>query len=433
MNNNVKSEYLFDNYLTQKKEVKNTSTISLQENINNPLLCKSGCSIINIPSEISCKGQLFPSNYPITPIKRSNNLLPSSIKNKNFSSSGIFWNKSKTFNDNSNINNNVNFAKRKLFALNMTPKSNSNQNQNQNFNFALGNFLNNNENNINNNINNNLPLFTPPKKEIQKEKSDEKENKNLNLIKNNNNNLTSNKISQSNKLFFTDYGLGYKCNCTKTSCNKYYCQCFNQGRYCHGCNCQNCQNKMPEYISSNKRPKEPEQKQKSITVTCTCTKSGCNKNYCECFKNKTKCNSQCRCRNCENIEATDKKDISISNNSNSNNNNNNNQELKYECCEANSVFIIKNKITVEDIPKKNRKIKIILNDISSSSSFSELKTIGKKSKRNELESGNNYLSNKKSKLSEENTDESLKAKKNDFSQSDLFDKDGKLILTHIKI
>ena len=189
---------------------------------------------------------------------------------------------------------------------------------------------------------------------------------------------------------------------------------------------------MPEYISSNKRPKETEQKQKSIIVSCTCTKSGCNKNYCECFKNKTKCNSQCRCRNCENIEATDKKDISISNNSNSNNNNNN-QELKYECCEANSVFIIKNKITVEDIPKKNRKIKITLNDISSSSSFSELKTIGKKSKRNELESGNNYLSNKKSKLSKENTDESLKAKKNDFSQSDLFDKDGKLILTHIKI
>ena len=43
------------------------------------------------------------------------------------------------------------------------------------------------------------------------------------------------------------------------------------------------------------------------------------------------------------------------------------------------------------------------------------------------------LSNKKSKISEENTNESLKGKKNDFSESDLFDKEGKLILTHIKL
>ena len=417
-NNNGKGYDFFDNYLTQKKEDKNNSSISLQENINNPLLCKSGCSVINMPSEISCKGHIFPSNYPITPIKRSNNLLSSSNKNKNFSSSGLIWNKSKTFNDNSNINNNDNYTKRKLFALNMTPKSNLNQNQNQNFNFALGTFLNNNNEN---NINNNIPLFTPPKKEIQKEKSEEK-NKNENEVKKMD--LNINKVGLSNKLFFTDYGLGYKCNCTKTSCNKYYCQCYNQGRYCHECNCQNCQNKIPEYISSNKRPEETEQnqKQKSIIVSCTCTKSGCNKNYCECFKNKTKCNSQCRCRNCENIES-DKKETSTYNN----------QELKYECCEANSVYIIKNKITVEDIPKRDRKIKITINDILSSSSSSEKNIIGKKSKRKELENASNYLSNKKSKKSEENTDENLKGKKNEYSQSDLFDKEGKLILTHIKI
>ena len=112
---------------------------------------------------------------------------------------------------------------------------------------------------------------------------------------------------------------------------------------------------------------------------------------------------------------------------------NNNQELKYECCEANSVYIIKNKITVEDIPKRDRKIKITINDILSSSSSSEKNIIGKKSKRKELENASNYLSNKKSKKSEENTDESLKGKKNEYSQSNLFDKEGKLILTHIKI
>ena len=83
------------------------------------------------------------------------------------------------------------------------------------------------------------------------------------------------------KLFFTDYGFGYKCNCTKTGCNKFYCQCFNRGRYCHVCNCINCNNKKPDYISSNKRPKESEEKNKTILISCTCTKSGCNKNYCE--------------------------------------------------------------------------------------------------------------------------------------------------------
>ena len=87
------------------------------------------------------------------------------------------------------------------------------------------------------------------------------------------------------KLFFTDYGFGYKCNCTKTGCNKFYCQCFNRGRYCHVFNYINCNNKKPDYtdyISSNKRPKESEEKNITILISCTCTKSGCNKNYCEC-------------------------------------------------------------------------------------------------------------------------------------------------------
>ena len=35
----------------------------------------------------------------------------------------------------------------------------------------------------------------------------------------NNNNIT--------KKFFTDYGgYGYKCSCSKTNCNRYYCECF---------------------------------------------------------------------------------------------------------------------------------------------------------------------------------------------------------------
>jgi hypothetical protein len=308
----------------------------------------------------------------------------------------------------------------------------NNQNINNNFNINLDAFL--------NNLNNAIGLFTPPKK-AKKEKSEEKnqENKLLSNSKSNEekkekeknddifNNDTSNiKHQIGNKLFFTDYGLGYKCNCSKTGCNKFYCQCYNQGRYCYECNCQNCQNKKPDYISSNKRPKEQndQEKQKTLIISCTCTKSGCNKNYCECYKNKVKCNSQCRCRNCENMN-NDKIDDTIFNN----------QNIKYQCCEANSISIIKNKIIINDVFKirRNSKIKIIINDILSDSSLSE-NIIGKKNKRNNGEKNEiNLMSNKKSKISEDNTNESLKGKKNELSESDLFDKEGKLILTHIKI
>ena len=413
INNNVQNYDLFDDCMTQKKEDKNNSLISLHDSINNPLLSKSNNPFANMPSKISYKGQIFPTNYPITPHKRNNNLLSSSNKNKNLSSSGSIWKRIKVFNNNGNTNNNIddNYAKRKLFVSNMN--TNINQEQNQNINFALNSFLNN-----ENNINNNITFFTPSKNRKEKEDKTEKE-KEKEKEKEEEKNRNSNKAT---KIFFTDYGLGYKCNCTKTGCNKFYCQCFNQGRYCHGCNCQNCQNKKPDYISSNRRPKETEEKLRETIISCTCTKSGCNKNYCECYKNKMKCNSLCRCINCENIDS--EKTVLIDNDINN---------KKYQCCSANSVFIVNNEIIVEDILKKkeNRKIKIMINDILSESSSDESKNIGKKRKRTDNEI--HFLSNKKSKISEENTNESIKGKKNELSHSDLFDKEGKLILTHIKL
>ena len=39
---------------------------------------------------------------------------------------------------------------------------------------------------------------------------------------------------------------------------------------------------------------------KKKLIICTCSKSGCNKNYCECFKAKVKCNNKCRCIKCLN-------------------------------------------------------------------------------------------------------------------------------------
>ncbi len=37
-----------------------------------------------------------------------------------------------------------------------------------------------------------------------------------------------------------------------------------------------------------------------IYVTFSCTKSNCNKKYCECYKLGEKCNINCRCVNCLN-------------------------------------------------------------------------------------------------------------------------------------
>ena len=403
LNNAQRYDYL-DNSPTQKKYDKNSSLISLHENMepnNIP-------SMINIPSNISCRAQILPSNYPITPLRKINNMISSSNRNKNFSSSGLIWNKAKEFNYNNTNNNNDNYGKRKLLAEFNKSSGLSKNIMNQNFDTFLQ---------IENN--NNSVLFTPPN--IKKEKENELYKEKLSdEFKNNNSNINKienyqNKGNSHSKLFFTDYGLGYKCNCTKTGCNKYYCQCFNQGRYCHGCNCINCNNKKPDYISSNKRSNEIEEKNnKAILISCTCTKSGCNKNYCECYKNKTKCNNLCRCRNCENCD-----------NYIDNEKDNNYQNLKYECCEANSVYIIKNKIIIEDISKKEiKKIKIMINDSLLSSSSKENVIIGKKIKRNNYD---------KERISEDYIDESMKAKKSDYIEGDLFDKEGKLILTHIKL
>ena len=423
MSNAQRNEY-FDNSPTQKKEDKNNSLISFHENMNLHNIYKSGTSIINIPSNISSRAQILPSNYPITPLRSVNHIISSSNRNKNFQSSGLIWNKTKDFNYNNMINNNDNYSKRKLLAefdkSSGLSKSiiNREQIKSQNFNFDFDTFS-----QIENN--NNLALFTPPN--LKKEKENEIYKEKIKAEYKNNSANTSeinqNKGTTNNKLFFTDYGFGYKCNCTKTGCNKFYCQCFNQGRYCHGCNCINCNNKKPDYISSNKRPKESEEKNKTILISCTCTKSGCNKNYCECYKNKTKCNNLCRCRNCENSENyIDSEKIKE------------HQNMNYECCEANSVFIIKNKIIVEDISKKYvGKQKIMANESSLSSSSTENRIIGKKIKRKNFENEKNLSSSTKSKINEDCSDEDMKAKKNDYTRSDLFDKEGKLILTNIKL
>ena len=275
---------------------------------------------------------------------------------------------------------------------------------------------NNNTNHINNNKNNNdnissnynisndnFSFLIPIKKKKEIEKKTEIISANKIIICDNNINNNNN-----HNIFFTDYGLGYRCNCQKTQCNKYYCQCFRENRYCFNCNCVGSHNQKPDFFSTNKHKIEEENNKKNNLITCTCTKSSCSKNYCECFKNKVKCNSLCRCINCDNCEEENFfKNKNILDN--------------YKCCLANSIFIIKNKIFVEDINNGNDEKSQIKSDVNINiiidsnwlSSFSSDKNeniIGHKRKRN------NYIDNEtifqKSKLNDENRDKSTKNKNN---------------------
>lgn len=124
-----------------------------------------------------------------------------------------------------------------------------------------------------------------------------------------------------------------KCSCKKTQCNKLYCECFSNKRFCdETCQCVGCTNK-PEEISPKCVPFKsnrslsnysfiPLQEEKENFKGCTCTKSNCNKLYCDCHKNGRKCSTSCRCVNCLNFKEYEKFtvlesehfDISITNN-----------------------------------------------------------------------------------------------------------------------
>ena len=258
----------------------------------------------------------------------------------------------------------------------------------------------NNDKNINNNnqinLKNNI-IINDNNNFNYNEKSKLERNTDENL-----NNYTNNNMGAK---FFTNHNYGYKCSCSKTQCNRKYCECYNSGNYCIDCNCKNCKNQPPINTYSNKRPSEIVSKMKKSKEICTCTKSGCNKNYCECFKSGNKCTSLCRCLGCENNE-----DIKLNNKS------------IYECCRANSIYIIKNKIYIEDIKtqKQNNQKKDIIKQETYENNNEKL--VNKKRKRNEKK---NYEEPNVKRIKKKKKDENIL-----FNDS-LFDENGKLILRHI--
>ena len=96
------------------------------------------------------------------------------------------------------------------------------------------------------------------------------------------------------------------------------------------------------------------------SISCTCSKSGCNKKYCECFKAGKNCNEKCRCLNClnrnKNEENENLNSIYLNERKNSLNDNFNNHEDF--TIQTTSVFISKNQtfINVEKIGKEKMKL-----------------------------------------------------------------------------
>ena len=109
------------------------------------------------------------------------------------------------------------------------------------------------------------------------------------------------------------------CNCKNSSCLKFYCECFSNGKYCENCLCCNCKN-IPQYenLRQEKYKNILSRNPKAIyqinstkkSWICNCKNSNCIKNYCDCFQNGKSCTSKCRCVNCLN---------KIQNNNNNNN------------------------------------------------------------------------------------------------------------------
>jgi len=98
------------------------------------------------------------------------------------------------------------------------------------------------------------------------------------------------------------------CNCTKSQCLKFYCDCFAAGEYCEGCNCKDCLNDQESEerekavkmcLERNplafKSKESAEEQARLHQRGCNCKRSGCLKNYCECYEAKISCSANCRC------------------------------------------------------------------------------------------------------------------------------------------
>ena len=100
-----------------------------------------------------------------------------------------------------------------------------------------------------------------------------------------------------------------RCNCRKSQCQKMYCDCLAERRFCgENCCCKGCKNVpgMREESVKKKRRKAFWGEDDWSEGTgrdfkgCNCKRSRCEKKYCDCFSMGTKCGEGCCCVNCKN-------------------------------------------------------------------------------------------------------------------------------------
>ena len=84
------------------------------------------------------------------------------------------------------------------------------------------------------------------------------------------------------------------CRCSKSHCRKEYCLCFKNGRSCsEKCLCIGCKNTQDSLNIKHGL-------KKINKVTCNCSKTKCQKRYCECYAAGKKCGEHCNCQECRN-------------------------------------------------------------------------------------------------------------------------------------
>ena len=124
------------------------------------------------------------------------------------------------------------------------------------------------------------------------------------------------------------------CECFSSGNLCYNCKCENCENKPYFIENKNNLIKKEEENNNDIIDLNEEENEETKLIICTCSKSGCNKNYCECFKAKVKCNNKCRCIKCLNKQE-EKKDleetkiimrsksspVNLTNNNISNNNN----------------------------------------------------------------------------------------------------------------
>ena len=159
-------------------------------------------------------------------------------------------------------------------------------------------------------------------------------NPNINYIKSDSNLLQNSKVHCTCK---KTKCIKKYCECYSSGNLCYNCKCENcENKPFFTENISNQKKEEENDNNNNLELNENDNEDKKLII-CTCSKSGCNKNYCECFKAKVKCNNKCRCIKCLNKQE-EKKDIEenkiimnskstpINITSNDNNSNNNNIE-----------------------------------------------------------------------------------------------------------